>query len=110
MDSKTFFGKPLYQEIIDAAKRDGLLNALAHHTHYGFSGKSKVQADMSDIPNSALTMCVELIAHRDELETFCRKHGDLLQDKVIVYKHLERWHIDTAGHDIAVEAVPGAVA
>ena len=28
---KKFFTKPLYQEIIDAAKEDGILNAVAHH-------------------------------------------------------------------------------
>jgi len=36
---------------------------------------------------------VELIAHRDELETFCRKHGDLIAGKIVVYKHMEHWDI-----------------
>jgi hypothetical protein len=27
------------------------------------------------------------------LETFCRKHGDLLKGKMIVYKHMEHWDI-----------------
>jgi PII-like signaling protein len=87
------FGKPLYQEIIDAAKADGILNANAHHTHYGYSNNGKVQSNASEMPNSSLTLCVELIGERAELETFCRKHGDLLKGKVIVYKHMEHWDI-----------------
>jgi PII-like signaling protein len=91
--SSRFFGRPLYQEIIDAAKTDGILNAVAHHTHYGYCGNGKIQSDNHELPNAHLNLCVELIAHRDELEMFCRKHGDLIQGKVIVYKHMEHWDI-----------------
>lgn len=87
------FGKPLYQEIIDAAKEDGILNATAHHTHYGYSNNGKIQSNLSELPNAALTLCVELIGDRAVLEQFCRHHGDLLKDKVIVYKHMEHWEI-----------------
>jgi PII-like signaling protein len=90
---KGFFSKPLYQEIIDAAKVDGILNAVAHHTHYGYSGRGQIQSNNRELPNSNLNLCVELIAHRDELELFCRKHGDLIKGKIIVYKHMEHWDI-----------------
>ena len=90
---KKIFTRPLYQEIIDAAKADGILNAVAHHTHYGYSGDGKVQSDKHEAPNNRLNLCVELIAQRDQLERFCRAHGELLQDKVIVYKHIESWAI-----------------
>ena len=30
---------------------------------------------------------------RDQLDRFCRRHGDLLGDKVIVYKQLEHWSV-----------------
>ncbi len=90
---KKLFTRPLYQEIIDAAKEDGILNAVAHHTHYGYSGNGKIQSDKLELPNDRLNLCVELISHRDQLERFCRKHGDLLQKKVIVYKHVEHWEI-----------------
>ena len=95
---KALFGQPLYQEIIDAAKTDGILNAVAHHTHYGYSGNGKIQSNNHELPNSNLNLCVELIAHRDELELFCRKHGDLIKGKVIVYKHMEHW--DIGPHDM----------
>ncbi|HWE03735.1 MAG TPA: voltage-gated chloride channel family protein [Tepidisphaeraceae bacterium] len=97
MGFKGMFSKPLYQEIIDAAKVDGILNAAAHHTHYGYSGNGKVQSNNQELPNQMLNLCVELIAHRDQLELFCRKHGDLLEGRVIVYKHMEHW--DISHHD-----------
>lgn len=48
--------KPLFREIIDAAKKDGLLNASAHHTHYGYSGGGRVQAEMGELPNPDLNL------------------------------------------------------
>jgi H+/Cl- antiporter ClcA/PII-like signaling protein len=94
---KALFARPLYQEIIDAAKADGILNAVAHHTHYGYSGNGQVQSNNQELPNNQLNLCVELIAHRDQLELFCRKHGELIKGKVIVYKHMEHW--DIGPHD-----------
>ena len=84
---------PLYKEIIMAARQDGLLNATAHHTHFGFSGRGQVQGNDMEISNPSLNMCVELIAPRDQLEEFCRAHGMLLHDKVVVYKNMEHWEI-----------------
>jgi PII-like signaling protein len=105
---KGFFGKPLYQEIIDAAKADGILNAVAHHTHYGYSGNGKIQSNDQELPNSALNLCVELIAQREHLEVFCRKHGELLKGRVIVYKHMEHWDIDEHGQntDLKISDAP----
>ncbi len=91
-----FSGRPLYQEIVNRAKRAGLVNAVAHHTHYGFSNHGHVQAREVEGMNSELTMCVEMIGPKATLEDFCRAHGDLLIDKVMVYKHLERWKLGMA--------------
>jgi H+/Cl- antiporter ClcA/PII-like signaling protein len=90
--------KPLYREIINSAKADGLTNAVAFHTHYGFSNNEAIQVEGAEIPNANLTLCVELIGHKDALETFCRKHGDLLKGKVVVYKHIEQWSIQPNHH------------
>jgi H+/Cl- antiporter ClcA/PII-like signaling protein len=90
--------RPMYRELIDAAKKDGIMNAHAHHTHYGYSNHGKVRAHDPEIGNPELTMCVELIATKEQLELFCRTHGDLLKDKVIIYKHIEHWAIH--GHDL----------
>ncbi len=90
--------RPLYRELVDAAKSDGLMNAIAHHTHYGYSNHGKVRAHDPEMGNPELTMCVEIIAQKDQLELFCRTHGDLLEDKVIIYKHIEHW--DILGADV----------
>lgn len=93
--------KPLYRELVSQAKADGIMNAVAHHTHYGYSNHGPVRENGAEVSDPHLTMCVELIGHREQLETFCRRHGELLSDKVIVYKHLEHWSIGPAGVDHA---------
>lgn len=85
--------RPLYQELVRQAKQAGLVNANAHRTHYGYSNHSHIQATDAERSNAELTMCVELIGPRARLEGFCREHGALLRDKVIVFKHLERWQV-----------------
>lgn len=90
--------RPLYRELVDTAKKDGIMNAVAHHTHYGFSNHGRIRRQDPEMDNSALTMCVELIASKEQLDIFCRNHGDLLHDKVIIYKHIEHW--DISGHEI----------
>lgn len=99
-----FGSKPLYRELVLQAKSAGIMNAVAHHTHFGYSNSGKLQDEGFEIPNPDLTMCVEMIASRDQLEEFCRTHGALLKHKVIVYKHLEQW--DVVHHDVeAAEAL-----
>ena len=88
------FSRPLYRELIDAAKKDGIMNAHAHHTHYGYSNHGKIRAQDPEMVNPELTMCVELIAAKDQLEKFCGVYGHLLVDKVIIYKLIEHWGID----------------
>ncbi|MGO7673601.1 DUF190 domain-containing protein [Rhizobium ruizarguesonis] len=107
---RLFGGRPLYRELVMQAKAAGIMNAVAHHTHFGYSNGGKLQDEGVEIPNPDLTMCVELIAARDQLETFCRTHGDLLKAKVVIYKHIEHW--DIVGHDAVAEELPlaGAVA
>lgn len=95
------FGKARYAEIIDTARADGIPHAVAHHHHYGYSGSEKIQVDNPEYPNPKLTMCVELIGPTHELELFIRKHGDMLQGKVILHKDAENWDIfavDTQQH------------
>lgn len=85
--------RPVYREIIKAAKADGLKNAAAFMTHYGFTNGGKVHAEGVETSNPNLTLCVELIDHKDALEAFCRRHGALLEGKTIVYKHVEHWDV-----------------
>ncbi len=96
-------GSLLYRELILQAKAAGILNAVAHSTHFGYSNGGRVADDGFEISNPDLTMCVELIGDRHELENFCRTHGGMLKGKVIIYKHIEHW--DITGHGVIVEDV-----
>ena len=89
--------KPLYRTLINAAKKDGLSNAAAFMTHYGFSNHGAVQVHGGEATNPDLTLCVEIIDRKDKLEAFCRRHGQLLKGKVIVYKHVEQWDVKPGG-------------
>lgn len=100
--------KPAYREIIKAAKKDGLNNAAAFMTHFGFTNGGQVHAEGAETPNPNLTMCVELIDHKEKLETFCRQHGTLLKGKTIVYKHVEHWDI-RSGELVEKDAFPNEV-
>ncbi|RFB85047.1 chloride channel protein [Rhizobium leguminosarum bv. trifolii] len=93
--------KPLYRELVMQAKASGIMNAIAHQTHFGYSNNGKLQDEGFEIPNPDLTMCVELIADREQLEQFCRTHGTLLRNKVIIYKHIEHW--DVLDHSLDTE-------
>jgi H+/Cl- antiporter ClcA/PII-like signaling protein len=100
--------KPIYRELIKEAKKDGLNNAAAFMTHFGFTNGGKIHTDGAETPNPNLTMCVELIDHKDKLEAFCRQHGALLKGKTIVYKHVEHWDIRT-GELVEKDASPSEV-
>ncbi|MCM2292769.1 voltage-gated chloride channel family protein [Allorhizobium sp. BGMRC 0089] len=93
--------KPLYRELVLQAKAFGIMNAVAHHTHFGYSNSGKLQDEGFEIANPDLTMCVELISDRTQLEHFCRTHSALLKNKVIIYKHIEHW--DVQEHALATE-------
>jgi PII-like signaling protein len=89
--------RPMYRELVLAAKKSGLTNAVAHHTQFGFSNHGRVEDFSAEISNPDLTTCVEVIGHRPDLEAFVRQHGALLSGKVIIFKHLERWTVDRKG-------------
>ncbi len=93
----------LYRELVMQAKAAGIMNATAHHTHFGYSNRGKLEDEGYEVPNPDLTMCVELIAPRPDLEEFCRTHGDMLKHKVIVYKHVEHWNV--TGDVVKIEDV-----
>ncbi|KQO72241.1 DUF190 domain-containing protein [Methylobacterium sp. Leaf89] len=112
-------GKPLYRELVAQAKAEGLINAVAHHAHHGYSNHGPVLDDGAESANPELTMCVELIGGRDQLERFCARHGGQLAGKVVVYQPLEHWTVGSVitgkGHETAPNAAtvpfprPGAI-
>lgn len=90
---------PLYRELIDAAKTEGILHATAHNSFHGYSGQQAIQSDIGEAPNPHLTLCVELVDSRARLEKFVKAHGELLRGRVMVYKHVEHW--DLHDHTLA---------
>lgn len=98
---RLFGARPLYRALIRAAKADGIINALAQHTHYGFSNRGSIRENGSEVADPHLTICVELVGERSQLDLFCRRHGDLLGNKVIVYKRLEHWLVTPISVDEA---------
>jgi PII-like signaling protein len=105
---KSLLGRQLYQELIQLAQADGLMHAVACQTHYGYSGSGKVQANVSEVPNTQLNLCVELIDQRQKLEAFVRKHAGALKDRVMVYKRMEHWDIhDGLEETASVEELAG---
>lgn len=102
---RSMFGRPLFRELIDLAKQFGILNAASHSTQYGYSNHGRVPADGVEALNPHLSVCVELIDHRDRLEEFCHEHADLLKDRVMVYKHLEHWELHAKHLDVSDASV-----
>jgi hypothetical protein len=79
---------------------------VAQHTHYGFSNHGPIRENGTEAADPHLTICVELVGDRDQLDLFCRRHGDLLSDKVIVYKQLEHWSVTRAIAPTVVRGTP----
>jgi H+/Cl- antiporter ClcA len=100
--------RPVYRELVLLAKKAGLTNAIAHHTHYGFSNHGAVENEGTEYANPELTMCVEIIGHRPDLEAFVRSQGALLRNKVIIFKHLERWTIRDSDHALVETTIDAA--
>lgn len=90
---KGLFQRPLYRELIDLARAEGISNATSHLIYYGYSNHSRPQSESVEAQNPHLNLCVELVDQRDRLEHFCRQHADVLGNHVIVYKHLEHWEL-----------------
>lgn len=85
--------RSLALHIIDLAKKDGILNATSHSTHYGFTGRGDIETIQPDHANGRLVMFVELVAEREHLERFACTYRELLKEKVMVYKHVEQWTV-----------------
>ncbi len=85
------FARPLYQEIIAAARAQGIPNAVAQYVHQGYSLGGPPELGGRATSHKELNLCIELIAEREKLESFCRDHEELLMEKVIVYEHIEHW-------------------
>jgi PII-like signaling protein len=55
----------------------GLINAVAHHAHYGFSNHGPVLDQGAETNSPYLKVCVEIIGRRTNLEQFRQRHAVL---------------------------------
>lgn len=103
--ARTFWNaEPLYRELVLRAK--ARLDAVADPAQHGYGDRGPVREEGGDLLDPHLTVCVEIIGPRAQLEHFCQSHGGQLAGKVIVYKHLEHRSVGPA--DLAPEAAPQA--
>lgn len=91
---RKLFPKSAYIHIISEAKKDGILNASVHQSHFGFSNSGDIHAYSLEGDSSKLSMCVELIDKVEKLETFFLKHKDILKNKVVIYKDVHFWDVE----------------
>ena len=85
--------KQIYSELIKFAKEDKLLHASVYQTHSGFSLNGPIHTIHVELDNSDLSLCVELIDEKQNLEAFCIKHASILYGKMIVFKPVEFWNV-----------------
>jgi len=86
--------KQVYCELVKNAKAEGLMNASVYQTHSGFSGNDKIWVAHPELDNADLTLCVELIDEKPNLEDFCRKNAALLRGRLIIFKPVEFWEVN----------------
>lgn len=91
---RRIFPKTIARHIIAEAKKDGLMNASAYQTHFGYSNGGQIKQYSAESDNAEVVLCVELIDTRERLENFFKKHKKLLQHKVAIYKEVEFWETE----------------
>jgi PII-like signaling protein len=88
---RKLFPKSVHATIVAEAQKDGIRNAHVFQTHFGFQNSGKVQRYHIENENGGLTVCIELIDKRENLEAFFKKHTAMLKDKIVIYKEVEFW-------------------
>lgn len=91
---RKLFPKSAYLHIVSEAKKEGIMKASVYQTHSGYSNQGPVQLFSAEGDNSKLTLCIELIDKREDLEAFFLKHTELLRSKVVIYKEVEFWNAE----------------
>ena len=90
---RRLFPQSAYMHIIREAQKEGILNATVHNSHGSYLPEGKIAVRNVEGDNDNVTMVVELIDTRENLEAFFLKHQTLLQGKVIIYKEVEFWDL-----------------
>ncbi len=89
---KRLFRRPLATQLLQTALKAGVTHASLSLGSMGFArGANVVAMDVTEIPMSALPVCVELVGPKPLLEQFVRDHLKLLADATLVM--LEGVHV-----------------
>lgn len=91
---RKIFPKNAYSSIMNEAKKDGLLHAHVYHTNASYRKDKGIHHKTVEGDHTAMTICLELMDEKQNLEIFFIKHADLFKGKTVVYKEVEQWHID----------------
>jgi len=89
---KRLFRRPLATHVLQAALKAGVTHASLNLGNMGFSKGAKVVAmDVTELPVSALPVCLELVGAKPILEQFVRDNLKILADSTLVM--LEGVHV-----------------
>ncbi|KXV73620.1 hypothetical protein AD953_15305 [Acetobacter malorum] len=100
-----FRSRPLYQELIHAARQAGFKSSNAHFAHYSLGKDQRIETTLGEIPNHLLSVYVDIIGDHDRLRDFCQTHASMLSDASIYYKPLEYWTFSPELHTNSLENV-----
>jgi PII-like signaling protein len=88
------FPKNALNQIVQAAKNQGILTANVFHTYAGFTKNGNIHTRHQEYESGHLPVCLELIDEREKLEAFFKEHHAIFKGKVVVYKTVECWEVD----------------
>jgi PII-like signaling protein len=91
---RKIFPAKMYSHLVRMAKEDGIVHASVFNAHMGFSADEDIKQFSFESTNSSLTVCVELIDTKANLQQFFIKHSIALKDKVLIYKEVEYWDVE----------------
>lgn len=83
---RRLFGPPLASQLVEDARRNGLVCGSVVRANLGFGpGATSVAAAwMADAPGDQLPVCVELVGTRERLERFAAHHAASLRQAALV--------------------------
>lgn len=93
--ARLFQRRPLYRDIVHAARAAGFTCSNAHFSHYGFWRGGEIQQTLGEIPNTLLSVYVDILGNHEDLRAFCLSHESLLKDTSLYFKPAESWHFGT---------------
>lgn len=88
---RRMFPRTAYLHIIEEARKEGIFKASAFSTQTSYNAESGLGMLSAEGSGARVAMCIQLVDSREKLEEFFRKHRELLQSKVVIYKEVEFW-------------------